>query len=240
MHLSQVSGDECSYKDQAHIPLTQYGRRTNIDSTSCAVYRLVITMNELLKPTPTVGDALIVVDLQNDFLPGGSLAVPEGEKVVPIMNRYITRFEKEGLPIFVTRDWHPADHCSFAPQGGPWPPHCVVNTPGAEFAPNLVIPKDAAIISKATRADKEAYSDFEDTDLDKELRRQHVMRVFVGGLATDYCVLYTVRDAIKNGYDVILLEDAIRAVNVQPDDGDKAEKEMCELGARPIQYEMTT
>ncbi len=195
-------------------------------------------MNGVPNPTPKAGDALIVVDLQNDFLPGGALEVPGGDQVVPIMNRYITRFRDEGLPIFITRDWHPANHCSFAFRGGPWPPHCVVETPGAQFAQALIIPKNVTIVSKATQPDKEAYSDFQDTNLDLELRSRDIARLFVGGLATDYCVLYTVRDAIKHGYDVVLLEDAIRAVNVNPDDGEKAEKEMRELGARPIRYEM--
>ncbi len=180
------------------------------------------------------GDALIVVDVQNDFLPGGSLAVPEGDAVVPVLNRYASAFAAGRFPIYATRDWHPSDHCSFKAQGGPWPPHCVANSPGARFAPGLKLPTQTVVISKATATDKDAYSGFEGTDLDARLRAQGVKRVFVGGLATDYCVLNTVRDARKLGYDVMLLTDAIRAVNVKPDDGRNAETEMRRLGACPF------
>jgi len=180
------------------------------------------------------GDALIVVDVQNDFLPGGSLAVPDGDAVVPVLNRYAAAFAASRLPVYATRDWHPSNHCSFKAQGGPWPPHCAANTNGAAFAPGLKLPAQTTVISKATMADKDAYSGFEGTDLDARLRAQGVKRVFVGGLATDYCVLNTVRDARKLGYDVMLLTDAIRAVNVKPDDGRNAEGEMCRLGAEPF------
>ena len=180
------------------------------------------------------GDALISVDVQNDFLDGGSLAVPHGNEVIPVMNRYIHVFKEKGLPIFTTRDWHPANHCSFKARGGPWPPHCVQGTKGAEFAPDLQLPEDAVIISSATRPEKEAYSGFEGTDLHERLQKIGVRRLFIGGIATDYCVLNTVRDALTLGYEVYLLEDAIRAVNVHPDDGEKAKEEMFELGAKPM------
>jgi len=180
------------------------------------------------------GDALIVVDVQNDFLPGGSLAVPGGDAVVPVLNRYAATFAAAGLPVYATRDWHPADHCSFKARGGPWPPHCVANSSGAAFAPGLKLPAQTTVISKAATADKDAYSGFEGTDLHARLKRAGVKRVFVGGLATDYCVLNTVRDARRLGYDVLLLTDAIRAVNVRPDDGKRAEDEMRRLGAEPF------
>jgi nicotinamidase/pyrazinamidase len=183
-----------------------------------------------LKP----GDALIVVDVQNDFLPGGSLAVPQGDAVVAPLNRYAETFAAAGCPVYATRDWHPADHCSFHARGGPWPPHCMAGTDGAQFAPGLRLPPRTTVISKATTADKDAYSGFEGTDLDVRLRAQGVKRVFVGGLATDYCVLNTVRDALRLGYQTFLLTDAIRAVNVHPDDGRRAEDEMQRLGARPL------
>ncbi|OGI46887.1 MAG: nicotinamidase [Candidatus Muproteobacteria bacterium RBG_16_65_34] len=182
------------------------------------------------------GDALIVVDAQNDFLPGGSLAVPAGDEVVPVLNRYLGAFHAKGLPIFATRDWHPVNHCSFKAQGGPWPPHCVAGTAGAAFAPGLKLPPETTTISKATPPDKDAYSGFEGTDLEARLRAQGVRRLFIGGLATDYCVLNTVKDALNNGYEVHLLTDAIRAVNVQPDDGRKAESQMQRLGARPLHH----
>ena len=180
------------------------------------------------------GDALIVVDVQNDFLPGGSLAVPDGDAVVPLLNRYLAEFSVRELPVYATRDWHPPDHCSFRARGGPWPPHCVAETRGAQFAGNLQFPTGTGVISKATTLDKDAYSGFEGTDLDARLRAQKIKRLFVGGLATDYCVLNTVRDARRLGYEVRLLTDAIRAVNVKPDDGRRAEEEMQRLGAQPI------
>jgi len=191
-------------------------------------------MSANLPLTPHAGDALILVDVQNDFLPGGSLAVPHGDEVIPALNRAIEAMQAHGLPVFATRDWHPADHCSFQAQGGPWPPHCVAASRGAAFAPALKLPPDAAIVSKATRADTDAYSGFQDTELDRLLRQQGVKRLYVGGLATDYCVLNTVQDALKLGYQAFLLEDAVRAVDVQPGDGARALAEMQERGAHLI------
>ncbi|MCH8932847.1 MAG: isochorismatase family protein, partial [Nitrospinae bacterium] len=178
---------------------------------------------------PGPGDALLIVDVQNDFLPGGSLAVPQGDDVVPVLNRYAALFRARHLPVFASRDWHPADHCSFAEQGGPWPPHCVAETHGAQFAAGLDL-SDSVVISKATEPKNDAYSAFENTDLDSRLKQAGVNRLFVGGLATDYCVLNSVRDAVRHNYSVVLLEDAIRAVNVKPEDGPKAVDEMLELG----------
>lgn len=179
------------------------------------------------------GDALIIVDVQNDFLPGGALAVADGDAVVPLLNSYIGAFQKHELPIYATRDWHTPDHCSFQAHGGTWPPHCVAGTLGADFAPQLKLPEanQFVIISKATQPDKDAYSGFEGTDLTEWLQKEGVQRLFIGGLATDYCVLNTVLDALKQGFKVILLEDAIRAVNRQPDDGVKAIQEMHQRGA---------
>lgn len=182
------------------------------------------------------GDALIVVDVQNDFLPGGRLAVGSGDEVVPVLNCYIDVFVAQGLPVYATRDWHPADHCSFTEQGGPWPAHCIADSDGALFAPTLHLPRSAVIVSKAVRPDRDAYSGFDGTRLEHALQRNGVGRVFVGGLATDYCVLNTVRDGLKLGFKVCLLVDAIRAVNVEPDDGIRAEGEMCRLGAQPVVF----
>jgi nicotinamidase/pyrazinamidase len=184
--------------------------------------------------TLQTGDALIIVDVQNDFLPGGSLAVTHGDQVVPVLNRYAAAFGARPLPVYATRDWHPANHCSFRSQGGPWPPHCVAGTSGAAFGPDLKLPASTVVISKAESPDQDAYSGFEGTDLHDRLRAQGVRRVFVGGLATDYCVLNTVRDALFHGYQTFLLTDAIRAVNVQPGDGQRAEEEMRRLGAVPV------
>ena len=186
-------------------------------------------------PSPGPGDALVVVDVQNDFLPGGSLAVPRGDQVIAPLNRWIARFAAAGLPVYATRDWHPVDHCSFAAQGGPWPPHCVAGTPGAEFADALGLPSDATVIGKATRQDADAYSGFAGTDLHERLRHAGVKRLFVGGLATDYCVLNTVRDALGLGYGVVLLTAAVRAVDVQPGDGDRALAEMIAAGAVAVE-----
>ena len=183
------------------------------------------------------GDALILVDVQLDFLPGGSLAVPHGDEVVPALNRYIAAFRRLTFPVVATRDWHPPDHCSFRSQGGPWPPHCVAGTDGARFAPLLDIPCETRIVSKATTRDKDAYSGFEDTDLDDWLKRAGARRLFVGGLATDYCVLNTVRDARRLGYGVFLLLDAVRAVDVAAGDGERAIGEMRRLGAVPIVFD---
>lgn len=190
---------------------------------------------ESLRPQP--GDALIVVDVQRDFLPGGALGVPHGDEVVPTLNRYLELFHSQALPIYATRDWHPPGHCSFAAQGGPWPPHCLAESRGARFAAQLRLPPETIVVSKAQQVDKDAYSGFEGTDLDARLKQAGVRRLFVGGLATDYCVLNTVRDARRLGYDVCLLTDAVRAVNVKPDDGRMAEDEMRRLGARPTEFD---
>lgn len=180
------------------------------------------------------GDVLLVTDIQNDFLPGGSLEVAGGDEVVPVLNRYIEEFVARGLPVYATRDWHPERHCSFHAQGGPWPVHCVAGTRGSEFAANLVLPPDTTVISKATAPDREAYSSFEGTNLDSRLRAAGIRRIFIGGLTTDYCVLNTVRDARRHGYDVFVLTDAIRAVDVRPGDGQRAEEMMTRLGAHRI------
>lgn len=191
-------------------------------------------MSKGLGVEPQAGDALVVVDVQNDFLPGGALAVSRGDEVVQVLNAAIERFRLSGLPVLATRDWHPANHCSFKAQGGIWPPHCVADTAGAQFAPGLTLPDEATIISKAVSPERDAYSGFAGTDLDARLRAAGVRRVFVGGLATDYCVLSTVRDARSAGFEVVLLLDAIRAVDVHPGDGERAIEEMKALGAVPV------
>jgi nicotinamidase/pyrazinamidase len=182
----------------------------------------------------TEKDALIIVDVQNDFLPGGSLAVPRGNEVVPMVNRYIARFHRKWLPVYATRDWHPAGHCSFLPQGGIWPQHCVADTRGAQFANELDLPDSAIVVSKAITPTKDAYSGFQGTGLGIELRSRKIERIFVGGLAADYCVLNTVQDGLAEGFEVLLLLDAIRAVDVHPGDGDAAIQTMIRQGARPI------
>jgi nicotinamidase/pyrazinamidase len=189
------------------------------------------------KVTLLGNDALIIVDVQNDFLPGGALAVGNGDEVIPVLNEYIPLFSKAGATIVATRDWHPPTHCSFKAQGGDWPPHCVVETSGAAFAPNLSLPPKTQIVSKDTAVETNAYSGFAETNLAEDLRQKNIARVFVGGLATDYCVLNTVKDAVAQGFKTFLLRDACRAVNVHPGDGERAEQEMIHLGAVPIQLQ---
>jgi nicotinamidase/pyrazinamidase len=168
-------------------------------------------------------DALIVVDVQRDFCPGGALAVPHGDDVVPVINRLL------GLTDWLTvatRDWHPADHCSFKAQGGIWPPHCVAGTDGAAFHPALDQARIGTVVSKAVTRDAEAYSGFQGTDLAARLAARGVRRVFVCGLATDYCVKATALDARRSGLDVVVIEDAIRGVEVAPGDCAQAVDEM--------------
>lgn len=176
-------------------------------------------------------DALIVVDVQKDFCPGGSLAVPQGDRVVPVLNSYIHMFTSDKRPVFATRDWHPANHISFRQYGGIWPPHCIRKTDGAKFHPDLKLPGKAGIISKATTPKKEAYSGFQGTTLKSVLKKSGVRRVFVGGLATDYCVKNTVLDALKAGFAAFLLIDASRGVDVKPGDSERAVSEMIGAGA---------
>ncbi|HEV2393533.1 MAG TPA: isochorismatase family protein [Verrucomicrobiae bacterium] len=180
-------------------------------------------------------EALVIVDVQNDFLPGGRLAVPGGDEVIPVLNRYIAGAERDHLPIFATRDWHPPNHCSFRTQGGQWPVHCVMETEGAGFPASLRLPSRAVLISKGMLPDKEAYSGFEGTALEERLHGAGVGTLYVGGLATDYCVLNTVKDALNKGFRVFLLKDAVRAVNLRPEDGRNAEQEMRRFGALAFQ-----
>lgn len=181
-------------------------------------------------------DALVIVDVQNDFCPGGSLAVPEGDQVVPVLNQYARRFQDAGAPIFASRDWHPEKTKHFKSGGGFWPPHCVQGTRGAEFHKDLALPAEAVIISKGMDPGEDAYSCFQaqdpnGIDFAVALGERGVQRLFVGGLATDYCVKATVLDALREGYEIVVLEDAIRAVNVNPGDGDRALAEMKVAGA---------
>lgn len=177
-------------------------------------------------------DALIIVDVQRDFCPGGALPVPEGNKVVPVLNKYIKTFRRAGAEICATRDWHPPNHSSFKAYGGIWPPHCIRGSEGAQFYPSLILPEGVKLISKATDPSEEAYSGFEGTKLEEALGKKGVKRVFVGGLATDYCVKSTVLDALHLGFKTILLVDAIRGVNLKPGDSERAIEEMIKKGAK--------
>ena len=187
-------------------------------------------------------DALVIVDVQNDFCPGGALGVPHGDAVVPVLNRYAEHFAAAGAPVFASRDWHPARTSHFKAYGGVWPPHCVQNTPGADFHPRLVLPSGAAIVSKGMDPSEDAYSCFqaetaEGRPFAAALAEAGVGRLFVGGLATDYCVKSTVVDGVREGFEVVVLADAIAAVDLTPGDGAKALDEMRAAGARMVRLE---
>lgn len=182
-------------------------------------------------------DALIIVDVQNDFCPGGSLGVEGGEEVAATLSSLATHFKLKGARIFATQDWHPENHSSFKEQGGPWPPHCVQGSHGAEFHENLQLPVGTSIVRKGSDQAVDAYSGFLDSNLEEQLRRSDVKRLFVGGLTTDYCVLNTVLDARSLGFETCLIEDAVAAVNVEPDDGEKAVQKMKDSGAKPVTVE---
>ena len=181
--------------------------------------------------------ALVIVDVQNDFCPGGSLAVAGGDRVAAPLARLAARCAAAGLPVFASRDWHPPDTAHFQDAGGPWPVHCVRDTPGAELHPDLVLPPEAVILSKGVDPQADGYSAFEardeaGRDLVELLRAAGVDHLLVGGLATDYCVRATVLAALSRGLRVSLLTDAVAGVNVQPGDADRAIEEMVAAGAQ--------
>jgi nicotinamidase/pyrazinamidase len=193
--------------------------------------------------------ALLIIDVQNDFLPGGALAVPHGDEVIPVINRLIPRFPL----VFATQDWHPRNHGSFASNhpgrrvgefidlGGLrqilWPDHCVQETPGAAFAPGLDQVPIQHVVRKGQDPSIDSYSGFfdnghrRDTGLEALLRKHHITDLVVTGLATDYCVKFTVLDALSLGLKVTVITDAIRAVNLKPTDGEAAQREMQAAGA---------
>lgn len=187
-------------------------------------------------------DALLVVDVQNDFLPGGALPVSGGDRVVPALNRYIALFAERRRPICLSRDWHPRETAHFSAHGGPWPPHCIQGTHGAAFAPQLVVPSDAIVFSKGATWDAESYSAFLGRDsqgvsLAERLRQQGVTHLYVGGLALDYCVKRSVLDALAHGLVTTLLIDATRAVNLETHDAEEAIEEMVRAGAQLATFE---
>jgi nicotinamidase/pyrazinamidase len=185
------------------------------------------------------GDVLIVTDMQNCFLPGGSLPVTEGDSIIGPLNHALDVFAKAGLPVIFTRDWHPPDHCSFRVRGGPWPGHCVQGTEDAAFSRKLHIPAQPVVISKAVDPDKEQYSAYYGRDeagatMADILRAMKPERIFIGGVATEYCVLNTVLDMLKDGYKVYVFEDGVKPVEVNPGDGQAALEKMDKRGARLI------
>ncbi len=178
--------------------------------------------------------ALLVVDVQRDFCPGGALAVEGGDTIIEPINRLIDGFEDADLPIAFTRDWHPRNHCSFKGRGGAWPPHCVQGTPGAEFYPSLRVPAGAIMILKGTHEDQDAYSGFQGTDLAERLRKTGASELFVAGLATDYCVKNTVLDALGLGFKASVITDCVRGVNLRKTDSGDSFISMTAMGATEV------
>ena len=183
-----------------------------------------------MSPRIESGDVLLVVDIQNDFCPAGALGIAEGDAIIPLINRWIESAISRGAHVIASRDWHPSHHISFKERGGPWPPHCVQGTRGAEFHADLRLPANAVIVSKATHPDRDSYSAFGETTLKDELQRDGVRRLWIAGLALDYCVKETAIDAQNLGYEVHVIADATRAVNAQPGDGDRALQHMRNAG----------
>jgi nicotinamidase/pyrazinamidase len=183
--------------------------------------------------------ALLIVDLQNDFCPGGALSVPEGDQIILAINKYIKIFQKKKAAILATRDWHPVRTKHFKDFGGIWPVHCIQNTLGAAFHPKLKLPKDAILLYKGMDPQKDAYSAFQaedtsGTSLPKLLKLYGLQELYIAGLATDYCVRFSARDALKQGFKVKILTDAIKGVDLKPKDSENAIKEIVKLGAKKI------
>ncbi|MFA6562387.1 MAG: bifunctional nicotinamidase/pyrazinamidase [Verrucomicrobiia bacterium] len=192
-----------------------------------------------MKIRPDSSCALVIVDVQNDFCPGGALPVRDGDAVVAPLNHYAALFARVGALVIATRDWHPSDHCSFREQGGSWPVHCVRDTPGAAFHPALRLPAGALVISKAENPKVESYSFFGEPGLEQPLVERGIRRLFIGGLATDYCVKWTALDAAKRGFEVWVFADAIRGVETHPGDSARAVAEMKAAGVKMITEEDT-
>ena len=176
------------------------------------------------------GDALLVVDVQNDFCPGGALPIPEGDRVVPVLNEWMAAAERAGLPVYASRDWHPQGHPSFVGEGGAWPVHCLQDTSGAAFHPDLRLPPDTLVVTKGTRFDQDQYSAFDQTGLHERLRKDGVRRLWTGGLAQDVCVRATAVDARRLGYEVALIPGA--SLPVTREDAEEALREMREAGVK--------
>jgi len=175
------------------------------------------------------GDALIIVDVQKDFCPGGALAIDGGDKIIPVLNRWIDAAVAANVPVYASRDWHPADHISFKQSGGFWPPHCIQDSDGARFHPELRLPESTVKITKGVRFDQDQNSVFDQTGLAVRLRQDGIKRLFVGGLAEDVCVLASVLDGRREGFDVVLVSEATRPVTIPG--GAEARRVMQEAGA---------
>jgi len=183
--------------------------------------------------------ALLVVDIQKDFCAGGALAAPGGVEIIPAVNRHVVDASRRGIPVYATRDWHPPRTSHFTAYGGDWPPHCVQGTSGAEFHPELKLPPDAIIVNKGDDPRRHGYSAFDGhttagkTLLD-DLRDRHITRVYVAGIATDYCVRESALDALRAGLEVRVLPDAIAGIDVRPGDAQRALDEIAAAGAQIV------
>jgi nicotinamidase/pyrazinamidase len=187
-------------------------------------------------------DALLIVDVQNDFCPGGSLAVEQGDAVVPVLNEYV---RKLGIPVYASRDWHPVKTEHFKEFGGRWPPHCIRETEGAAFHRDLKLPKDTIVVTKGTHPTDDGYSAFEGVAADGRalayvLRSNGIKRLYLGGLTTDYCVRSSALDALGEGFEVVLLTDAIRGIDVKPGDADRAIEQVIRAGATTATLDTVT
>jgi nicotinamidase/pyrazinamidase len=185
-------------------------------------------MNEKV-PQFQTGDMLLAVDVQKDFCPGGALPIEGGDDVVPVINFWMRAGRDAGVPIYLSRDWHPRQHPSFEKNGGPWPPHCIQDSDGARFHADLEVAFEADIISKGTRFDQDQNSVFDQTGLADWLHKQGIKRIFVGGLAQDVCVLASVLDGLKAGFDMQVIKSATRPIT--PEGGRKALEKMRTAGA---------
>ena len=179
-------------------------------------------------------DALIIVDVQKDFCPGGALPIKDGHKVVPVLNEWIVAAVSRSVPVYASRDWHPVGHISFKGYGGPWPPHCIQDSDGARFHPDLGLPDSVIKVTKGVRFDQDQHSVFDQTGLCVQLHKNGIQRLWIGGLAEDVCVLATVLDACKDGFEVILISEATRPVTVKG--GEKARQEMQDAGTSFISH----
>jgi nicotinamidase/pyrazinamidase len=175
------------------------------------------------------GSALLLVDVQMDFCPGGALPVAEGDRIVPVLNRWLVLARERGVPVYASRDWHPHGHLSFREQGGPWPTHCVQGSEGAAYHPDLELPDDVVQVVKGVRFDRDQLSLFQDTGFAERLRRDGVTTLWVGGFCQDICVRATVLDALGAGFEVHLIEDGTRPAD--PEAADRSLREMRECGA---------
>jgi nicotinamidase/pyrazinamidase len=187
-----------------------------------------------MKPERAV---LLIVDLQNDFCPGGSLAVTEGDTIIPQINRYIELFRAHGLPVIASRDWHPPVTDHFSRYGGQWPPHCIQGSAGADFHPALRLPDDVTVVSKGSDPHRDDYSAMQailasGLTLEEQLRKNGVTQLYVCGLATDYCVKWSVLDALREGFGVTLLTDAVKGVELSPGDSLRAREEVAAAGGK--------